>query len=201
VRRSSKRRYRPAAEPLSRPQQIAEALTLLDPREQHRNRELEADERRRLVEDVLDTVDRRVTLEASLKGPASKQGKLEIRRHRNALARSQMTYRRLGRANKRWFSLQAADTQENVTAREIAVANDLLKWSARPSGGKDSSRARAAARLAHRLLERFGFKHITITRGKAYHRLSAVLFGDRNADLYEHMRAYVHGLRQELGKK
>jgi hypothetical protein len=82
MRRSSKRRrYRPAAEPLSRPQQIKEALMLLDAPEQ-------IDEWRPLVEHALDVMDLRSRLVPSLRGPASKQGKSEVRRYRNALVRS-----------------------------------------------------------------------------------------------------------------
>ena len=53
---------------------------LLDPPEQ-------VDEWRRLVEHALDVVDLRSRLVPSLQGPASKQGKSEVRRYRNALVR------------------------------------------------------------------------------------------------------------------
>jgi hypothetical protein len=113
MRRSSKRRrYRPAAEPLSRPQQIKEALMLLDPPEQ-------VDEWRRLVEHALDVLDLRSSLLPSLKGPAAKQGKLEVRRYRNALVRLRIAYRRFGPTTRPWFSLLAADTQEAVIDRRL----------------------------------------------------------------------------------
>src|SRR4249920_3789098 len=124
---SKRRRYRPAAEPLSRPQQIKEALMLLDPPEQ-------ADEWRRLVEHALDVMDLRSSFLPSLKGPAAKQGKLEVRRYRNALVRLQISYRRFGPTTRPWFSLLAADTQEAVIGREIARADAWLKVSTRPSG-------------------------------------------------------------------
>ena len=53
---------------------------LLDPPEQ-------VDEWRRLVEHALDVMDLRSSLLPSSKGPASKQGKSEVRRYRNALVR------------------------------------------------------------------------------------------------------------------
>ena len=168
---------------------------LLDPPEQ-------VDEWRRLVEHALDVMDLRSRLVPSLKGPAAKQGKLEVRRYRNALVRLRIAYRRFGPTTRPWFSLLAADTQEAVIDREIARADAWLKVSTRPSGGKDGSRGRAAARLAHALLgQRFGFERITTTRDKAYHRLSAILYGDSKADLYEYMRAYLRGFRQKLGRK
>ena len=162
MRRSSKRRYPPAAEPLNRPQQIKEALTLLDPPEQ-------VDEWRRLVEHALDVVDLRSRLMPSLKRPASKQGKLEVRRYRNALMRARIAYRRLGPTIRPWFSLQAANTQEAVIEREIARADPYLKGSTKPSGSKDASRAKTTVAAAHSLIApRFGLnERITTTRGKA----------------------------------
>ena len=98
-------------------------------------------------------------------------------------------------------SALAADTKEAVIDREIARADAWLKVSTRPSGGKDGSRGRVAATLAHALLgQRFGFERITTTRGKAYHRLSAILCGDRKADHYEYMRAYLRGLDRNLAE-
>ena len=168
---------------------------LLDPPEQ-------VDEWRRLVEHALDVMDLRSSLVPSLKGPAAKQGKLEVRRYRNALVRLRIAYRRFGPTTRPWFSLLAADTQEAVIDREITRADAWLKVPTRPSGGKDGSRGRAAATLAHTLLgQRFGFERITTTRGKAYHRLSAILYGDRKADLYEYMRAYLRGTQTETWQK
>ena len=167
---------------------------LLDPPEQ-------VDEWRRLVEHALDVMDLRSRLVPSLKGPASKQGKSEVRRYRNALVRLRIAYRRFGPTTRPWFSLLAADTQEAVIGREIARADAWLKVPTRPSGGKDGSRGMAAVTLAHTLLgQRFGFERITTTRGKAYHRLSAILFGDRKADHYEYMRAYLRGLDRNLAE-
>ncbi len=198
MQRSNERRYRRAAEPLSRAQQIEEALTLLDPPPKELN------EWQQWVEHALDVVDLRSRLVRSLKGPISKQGKLEVRRYRNALLRVRAAHRGFDPAVRPWFSLLAADTQEAVIEREIARADSLLRLPARPSGGKDASRAKAAVALAHSLLvHRFGLERVTTTRpprqpsdehdrrGEAWARLSAVLLGDRKADLYEHMRAQM----------
>ena len=85
---------------------------LLDPPEQ-------VDESRRLVEHALDVMDLRSSLVPSLKGPAAKQGKLEVRRYRNALVRLRIAYRRFGPTPRPWFSLLAADTQEAVIDRRL----------------------------------------------------------------------------------
>ena len=85
---------------------------LLDPPEQ-------VDEWRRLVEHALDVLDLRSSLVPSLKGPAAKQGKLEVRRYRNALVRLRIAYRRFGPTTRPWFSLLAADTQEAVIDRRL----------------------------------------------------------------------------------
>jgi hypothetical protein len=47
-----------------------------------------------------------------------------------------------------------------------------------------------AVKLAHDLLAKWGVKTVT-TRKKPWWKLSAILFGDENADLYRHLLKYV----------
>ena len=66
-------------------------------------------------------------------------------------------------------------------------ADDLLAQQSRRSGNSDASRNKAAVRVAHDLLKWRGYE-VACTRGGKWALLAAILAGNQELDLFDHMR-------------
>jgi hypothetical protein len=72
--------------------------------------------------------------------------------------------------------------------REIAKAEAFLNRPS-PPPRRDASRAKAAVAAAYDLLKWWGHK-VPVTRGKKWAQLAAILLGDEDLDLFDHMCAF-----------
>jgi hypothetical protein len=159
---------------VTRDEQITAALELLAPPPRDRAECLHD------INVALDSIDFNAAAARSFKLTRSKAGKKKLGTYRAALRRVQAAYRALDPAVRPWLSLPQG------IEREIAIADDLLAQQSRRSGGSDASRNEAAVREAHNLLKWRGYE-VACTRGGKWARLAAILAGDQDLDLYDHM--------------
>ena len=117
----------------------------------------------------------------SFKRGRSKEGKKRLEKYRAALRRVQSAYRGLGLLRP-WFTLP-----EGIES-EIAKSTEFLRQRSRKSGGPDASTKKAAVLAAQDLLWWWGEDAVCTREGK-WAQLSAVLAGDLDLDLYDHLLA------------
>jgi hypothetical protein len=165
---------------VTREEQITAALELLAPQPPDR------DECLHDVGVALDRVEFGAAAARSFKVAGSKEGRGKLQSYLAALRRVKIAYGALDPVIRPWFSLPQADID-----REIVIAADFLARPSRRSGGSDASRNKAAVRVARDLLGLWNHK-VPCTRGGEWAQLSAILAGDQDLDLFDHMCALNH---------
>jgi hypothetical protein len=122
---------------------------------------------------------------------ATKLGKLAAKSLRRALRRAEVAAKNeyLDWDARRWFP------REEIK-KLIGICDELEKTpSSRPA---PNARAKKLAAIgAHCLLRKFDEHSITTTKGGAFCRLAAVLYGNPDADLQHHCRA----VKRQTGSK
>lgn len=159
--------------------QIREALSLLTPKEEDRG------ECRERIFDALNVINIEVANREHPRTYVSKEAKLTLEQFCAALKRARDIRNKLPpMMNMVSFSSLDLDGY-------IATCEEYL---AVPSGPprRQAFRQRAAVIEARDLLMYYG-KRPTTTRLGAWHKLSAILFGDKRADLYHHCAAFKKG--------
>lgn len=173
---------------MTRDQQIRDALKLLAP---------PPGDRAECLHDVgvaLDRVEFGTAAARSFKVASSKRGKVKLRSYLAALRRVKAAAAALDPAIRPWFSLPQA-----VIDREIATTEAFLARPPRPSGGSDASRKKATVSVAYDLLRWWNHK-VVCTRGGEWAELAAILAGDQDLDLFDHMCAFKHSPAPTLVK-
>jgi len=160
---------------VTREEQITAALELLPPQPPDR------DECLHDVGVALDSVEFGAAAARSFRVAGSKEGRGKLQSYLAALRRVKIAYGALDPVIRPWFSLPQADID-----REIVIAADFLARPSRRSGGSDASRNKAAVRVACDLLGWWDRK-VTCTRGGEWAQLAAILAGDQDLDLFDHM--------------
>jgi hypothetical protein len=162
---------------VTREEQTTAALELLAPQPSDR------DECLHDVGVALDRVEFGAAVARSFRVAGSKKGRGKLQSYYAALRRVKIAYFALDPMIRRWFSLPQADID-----REIVIAADFLAQPSRRSGASDASRNKAAVKAARDLLGWWNHK-VTCTRGGEWAQLSAILAGDQDLDLFDHMCA------------
>jgi hypothetical protein len=165
---------------VTREEQITAALELLAPQPPDR------DECLHDVGVALDRVEFGAAAARSFRVAGSKEGRGKLQSYLAALRRVKIAYGALDPVIRPWFSLPQADID-----REIVIAADFLARPSRRSGASDASRNKAAVRVARDVLGWWNHK-VTCTRGGEWAQLSAILAGDQDLDLFDHMCALNH---------
>jgi hypothetical protein len=161
---------------MTRDQQIEAALALINPedREQCRRRIETALDDIAGIEEVADTFRSRLY--------ASKVTKAKVQSLRDVLDRVRVTHKNLPEQYK------ATVFKELDWRGYIAACDKILDLPSEPPGPRALRRFLAAAKAKHLLLS-YGMKP-TVTRGRRWHRLAAILYGDRKADLFVYLRQF-----------
>jgi hypothetical protein len=162
---------------VTREEQTTAALELLAPQPPDR------DECLHDVGVALDRVEFGAAAARSFRVAGSKEGRGKLQSYLAALRRVKIAYGALDPVIRPWFSLPQADID-----REVVIATDFLARPSRRSGGSDASRNKAAVRVACDLLGLWDRK-VPCTRGGEWAQLAAILAGDRDLDLFDHMCA------------
>jgi hypothetical protein len=160
---------------MKREEQVRAALAVLRP--PPRLREVY----KREMERSLDSIERSVHLREAMKTP-----KRKIELHISALRRALRT-----------IPYKDARFAELLTRRITLFKNQLEPpdWleprsrgrTARRPPKRDAYRQKIAVVEAEGLLINFDYR-VPLTRGGDWHKLSAIFYGDRSADLFNHMR-------------
>lgn len=159
---------------MTRAQQIAAALKVLDPPAARR------DECRREIELVLDLVTKRASDIRAFKVFGSKKSRGDLRRYAQHLRAAQRIIRRLDPAIRPWFSyFLGALGQEIKTAEQ---------WASDPSPKRDAVLVKAALEPTERMLRRWGHK-VTLGRTGKWARLIKIAANTHN-DVLRHMSTY-----------
>jgi hypothetical protein len=162
---------------VTREEQITAALELLAPQPPDR------DECLHDVGVALDRVEFGAAAARSFRVAGSKEGRGKLQSYLAALRRVKIAYGALDPVIHPWFSLPQADID-----REVVIATDFLARPSPRSGASDASRNKAAVRVARDLLGWWDRK-VTCTRGGEWAQLAAILAGDQDLDLFNHMCA------------
>jgi hypothetical protein len=162
---------------LSRRQQVSEALNVLD------SPVAERKACRAFVAHMLDLVDRRAKAGKSLKRPITKEGGRELGRLRNSFKRALADLESTSEDVKPFLA------SGPMLRRDLSVIDATRSSRKAAKHGKDVSRQKAACDAAFILLQRWrpGERLVTTRTGK-WARLSAIMYGDLKADLYQHLR-------------
>jgi hypothetical protein len=178
---------------MTREEQVRAILKVLAPSSRDRA-ECWAD-----IEAALDIVASRVKAVGAHRVFGSKEGKLGLRRYRNALRALKAAYAALDPSIAPWFS--SAETaqiagRQTMIDRELKLVEEFIAKKS-PGPRRDAITKKAAVAAAHDLLEWRGRKAST-TRG-ALEETVAKLLADDQSDLHDHMRAFR--LSRALGVK
>jgi hypothetical protein len=169
------RRYPRAPEPLTRTEQIEEALALLAPSPEERKA------RRHDVESALDFL----------------EGVNRAVEHAKVTKKSMLRY------SDALLRMQAASKAHTAAGGSLALRQDQIDravavdkaWSVPWQPPSPWLNHKESEGLAHQLLScRDGA--IAVSRDGTWHRLSTVLFGDRQINLYRHLRAFAAEIRR-----
>jgi hypothetical protein len=165
---------------VTREEQITAALELLAPQPPDRDEGLHD------VGRSLDRVETGAAAARSFKVVGSKEGRRKLESYLAALQRVKIAYGALDPAIRPWFSLPQANID-----REIVTATEFLARPSRRSGASDASRNKAAVKAARDLLGWWNHK-VTCTRGGEWAQMAAILAGNENLDLFDHMCTLKH---------
>ena len=97
----------------------------------------------------------------------SKEGKLGLRRYRDALRASKAAYAALDTSIRPWFSLAETaqiDGKQTMIDREIKLAEGFIK-NRSPKPRRDAIEKKAAVATAHDLLGWWGHHNLSTSRG------------------------------------
>jgi hypothetical protein len=120
----------------------------------------------------------------SIVRPLSKEEKTTLRRLHSTLKRASGYVHKLKESSLRFNLYDPLDLTEAIGCCEWELALPKPKWQY-PLSGKEQ----LAVAYAHALIVRFGKEKATLSRNKAWHRLSAILYGDPERDLLDQMRS------------
>jgi hypothetical protein len=160
-------------------QQVSKALKVLDP--------LEAKAQcKREVEAALDNINEGDGLEPR---PNSKEVRAAVKRLLNRLEQAKREYEKLHKlehAHAHELMMNAPNLDNHIAAYEewLSVKPDPPR--------KSAARQSAAVKEARTLVLKYCKREQdhTATRGNAWYKLAAILFGDDQHDLYNHMRKF-----------
>jgi hypothetical protein len=165
---------------VTRKQQIKEALALLDPPPP------EHEDCRRDIERKLDHM---IEVSRAVKYAATKKS---MRAYSAALRKMQKASRNHTRAGGA-LTLRAGGIDQAVATDEawLRCWQPPSRW----------LKHKEAVFAAYKLLDRWNQHGIVVSSTGTWHRLSAILFGDKRVNLYRHLRAFAAEWRIRRRKK